>query len=69
MERLVHVIESDKGYLSDLEEYTDDLLEAVTFISYDFAVKRLAAVSGQLNENCWVSCAYLPFPRPKPFTL
>jgi hypothetical protein len=69
MDRLVHVIESDKGYLSDLESYTDNIMDAVTFVSYDFAINRLATVSGKLTENCWVGCAYMPFPRPKPFTL
>lgn len=69
MDRLVHVIESSKGYLSDLESYTDNIMDAVTFVSYDFAIKRLATVSGLLSEPCWVGCAYMPFPRPKPFIL
>lgn len=69
MDRLVHVIESDKGFLSDLECYTDNIMEAVTFVSYDFAAKRLAAVSRLLNETCWIGSAYMPFPRPKPFVL
>lgn len=69
MNRLVHVIESNKGYLCDLESYTNNIMEAVTFVSYDFAIRRLATVSGQLSETCWVGCAYMPFPRPEPFVL
>jgi hypothetical protein len=67
MDRLIHVIESKKGYLKDIEEYTDDILDAVTFIDYNIAIRQLIAVSGLLTEECWVGCTYIPFPRPTPF--
>jgi hypothetical protein len=69
MQRLVHVIESEKGYLSDLERYTEDIVEAVTFVSFEVAVERLTTVRKRLTETCWVDVAYLPFPRPKPVEL
>jgi hypothetical protein len=69
MERILHVIESDKGYLSDIEEYTYDLMEAVTFVDFTYACKRLASISGVLSTPCWIGAVHMPFPRPAPFVL
>jgi len=64
MDRNLYAIESSKGYLCDIEEYTEDILQAPTFADYDNAVKRLTSVSGCLTEECWVTVAQVPFPRP-----
>lgn len=64
--RPLYVIKSDKGFLADIERYTDDVLEAVTFVDFDFAVKKLASVRSLLKEICWVGTEYVPFPRPTP---
>jgi len=66
MKRLTYAIESTKGFLRDIEDYTDDLLEAVTFTNFDIAVIRLSAVKSRLQYECWVSVIYLDFPRLKP---
>jgi hypothetical protein len=69
MNRVLHVIESDKGYLYDIEKYTDDVMKAVTFVDFTQACKRLAGVSGVLSNSCWVGAVHVPFPRPVPFVL
>lgn len=66
MNRVVYTIESAKGLLRDIEIYTQDVLEAVTFTSFETACLRLASVSGLLSEECWVTVKQIPFPRPKP---
>ena len=66
MNRVVYTIESAKGFLKDIEMYTQDILEAVTFTDFETACSRLTPVSGLLNEECWVDVKYVPFPRPKP---
>lgn len=67
MDRVVFTIKSDKGLLSDIEKYTNNILDAVTFVDFETACKRLAAVSGLLKQECWIEAEYIPFPRPKPF--
>jgi hypothetical protein len=69
MKKLTHVIESAKGFLYDIEKYTNDIEDAVTFCDFDCASKRLASMSGVLNEQCWVGSAYISFPRSKPLFL
>ena len=64
MERLVYTIETPKGFLKDIEQHTDDIMEAVTFTSFETACKRMAAVSGLLTTECWIGANYIPFPRP-----
>lgn len=68
MKRLTYAIESTQGFLRDIEDYTDDLLEAVTFTNFDIAVIRLSAVKNRLQCECWVSVIYLDFPRLRPAT-
>jgi hypothetical protein len=69
MHRILYAIESDKGFLTDIECYTDDILDAVTFVDFDNAAQRLAAINDQLEENCWVGAELVPFPRPTPIRL
>lgn len=64
MDRLVYVIESPKGYLCDIERYTPDILEAVTFVEYDTAVKKLATLAKSLMTECRVNMHCIPFPHP-----
>jgi len=66
MQRLVYTIDTPKGFLKDIEEHTDDILEAVTFTSFEAACTRIAAVSGLLTTDCWLQANYIPFPRPNP---
>lgn len=66
MERLVYAIETPKGFLKDIEQHTYDIMEAVTFTSFETACERMVAVSGLLTTDCWVEASYIPFPRPKP---
>ena len=48
------------------EKYTDSLVDAVSFATFDSAVKSLNAVREKLTTECWVDVNYLEFPRPKP---
>jgi hypothetical protein len=64
MKRLLHVIESDRGYLCDLEEYTEDPNAAITFVDYGIAIKRLATLSKKIKTDCWVGAVYVDFPHP-----
>lgn len=66
MKRLVYTIESPQGFLQDVEQYTDDLLDAVTFTTFDVAIFRLNSVKERLKTECWVGVNYLDFPRLKP---
>lgn len=66
MKKVVHVIESAKGFLCDIEKYTKDVESAVTFTDFDCATKRLASVSGMLQEECWIGSTYIQFPRLTP---
>lgn len=68
MKRLVYTIESSKGFLKDIELYTDDVLDAVTFTTFDTAVMRLNGVKEKLQTDCWVGLEYIEFPRAKPFS-
>ena len=69
MDKLRHVIESDKGYLKDLEHYSSDPLEAVTFVTSTAATRKLADLQVFLKEDCWVGAVYIPFPHPYPHPL
>jgi hypothetical protein len=64
MDRLVYVIESSKGYLYDIEKYTSNIFEAVTFVEYDTAVKKLATLTKSLVTECRVNMHCIPFPHP-----
>jgi hypothetical protein len=64
MHRVVHVIESNEGYLCDIEKYTSDICAAVIFENYDSATTKLKLVSDKLSQTCWVRATYLKFPHP-----
>jgi hypothetical protein len=64
MDRLVYVIESSAGYLCDIEQYTKDIAKAITFVEYDTAVKKLAAIRNKLITECRVNMHCIPFPHP-----
>ncbi len=65
MKRLVYVIESEKGFLSDIETYTKDISNAATFVSFESAQAKLIEVNKLLVADCWVGVAFLSFPREK----
>lgn len=67
MKTTIFTIESKHGFLQDLEEYTSDVLEAVSFTDFEFAAQKLAQVQPLLRNECWISTQQIPFPRPKPF--
>jgi len=67
MKTTIFTIESNQGFLRDLEEYTSDVLDAVSFTNFEFAVRKLSQVQHLLENECWVSAQQIPFPRPKPF--
>jgi len=64
MKRTVFAIESNKGYLREVEEYTIDVLEAAVFFGYEFAVSKLTEIRPSLKEECWLTTVQLPFPHP-----
>ena len=66
MKRIIFTITSDKGFLQDVEQYTDSLVDAVSFGTFESAIKSLSAVQEKLTTECWIDVNYLDFPRPKP---
>lgn len=66
MDRTVFVFKTHQGYLSDVNHYTHDVTRAVSFVDFDSAVSRLAAVSGTLAEPVSIEEVSIPFPRPFP---
>jgi len=66
MDRTVFVFKTHQGYLSDVNHYTHDVTRAVSFVDFDSAVSRLAAVSGTLTEPVSIEEVSIPFPRPFP---
>jgi hypothetical protein len=69
MKRTIYLIASDEGFLQDIEKYTSDPLEAVSFTNVGYACERLVSVQHLLTHKCWVTTQQIPFPRPKPFSL
>ena len=69
MYRILYAIQSDKGFLSDIEQYTDNILDAVTFVDFDVALRRLASISNLLTEPCWIAAEQVSFPRSTPVKL
>lgn len=69
MKTTIFTIESKHGFLKDLEEYTLDVLEAVSFTNFEFAAQKLAQVQHLLLNECWISTQQISFPRSKPFRL
>jgi hypothetical protein len=66
MKKTIYTIASEKGFLKDIEEYTMDILEAVTFTNVDYACERLLSIKHALKNKCWVTTQEITFPRPKP---
>jgi len=66
MDRKVFVFKTDNGYLSDIDHYTTDATRAVSFVDFDSAATRLAAVSGVINKQVSIEEVSLPFPLPFP---
>ena len=64
MNRLVHTLECDLGYLVEVETYTNDITQAVTFTEFETAHQKLMEVNKLLKNECWIGLGYLPFPRP-----
>lgn len=63
MDRFVWAIESDKGFLFEVEEYTSNLHKAVVFTDLDAALSRLRMLQSDLKETCRLTRQQLPFPR------
>jgi hypothetical protein len=63
MDRFVWAIESSKGFLCSIEEYTADLHKAAVFIELDTALERFTTFRKNLKEECRVTRHKLPFPR------
>jgi len=63
MTRTLYAIQSDVGYLKDIEEYTTDVEQAVTFVCFDIAVRRLSLCLNQLTHECKVVPIKTLFPR------
>lgn len=66
MKRTIWTIESNEGYLFDIERYTTDVTKAVEFTDLDTALKRLALVRDKLKMTCWVTSETVSFPREQP---
>jgi hypothetical protein len=69
MKTTIFTFESHKGFLKDIEEYTSDIYEAVSFTNFEFARQKLIQVHHLLKNECWISTQQIPFPRPKPFRI
>jgi hypothetical protein len=63
MTRILYAIQSDVGYLKDIEEYTTDVEQAVTFVCFDTAVQRLSLCLNKLTHECKVVPIKTLFPR------
>jgi len=59
----LYAIQSDAGYLKDIEEYTTDIEQAVTFVCFDTAIHRLFLCLNQLTHECKVVPVKTLFPR------
>jgi len=66
MTRTVYLFASNKGFLKDIEEYTHDPLEAITFTNFEIASQRFALVAKLVSNECWITKESIPFPRPYP---
>jgi hypothetical protein len=63
MKRLVYLLESDEGFLCDIEAYTRDVSVAATFTSFEAAQTKLIEVNELLKRECWIGVGFLSFPR------
>lgn len=68
MKKSIYVIQSHKGFLYDIEKYTDDIHKAAVFVDYDVAVEKLSAISGVLTTECTVKASFIDFPRLSPIS-
>lgn len=67
MERKVWVIQSEQGFLKDINVFTKNPEDAVVFSCLQSAFDKFIAISGALNSECWINSAPLPFPRQQPY--
>ncbi len=67
MDRKVWVIQSEKGFLKDIDVFTKDPEDAVTFSCLQSAFDKFIVISGALTSECWISSAPLSFPRRDPY--
>jgi PHP family Zn ribbon phosphoesterase len=63
MKQTVYVFQSDYGFLSDIEVYSKNPEEAVTFVQFDIASARFNAIKHKLKQNCKIVSVQIPFPR------
>jgi len=68
MKKSIYVIQSHKGFLCDIEKYTNDIHKAAVFVDYDVAVEKLCAVNGVLTTECTVTTSAIDFPRLYPIS-
>jgi hypothetical protein len=64
MKRTVYAIKTKKGYLQDIEKYSNNILEVPVFVDWTEALHKAALVSRRISTECWISQEQLPFPRP-----
>ena len=67
MNRKVWVIESEQGFLKDVNVYTSEIESAVVFSTLQSAVDKFITISGVLSSECWVNSATMAFPRTTPY--
>ena len=66
MSRTLYAIKTDKGFLSDITKYTSDVHEAITFVSFEVAVRKASQLKDYKLRDCSVVPVELPFPRVTP---
>jgi hypothetical protein len=54
MDKRYYVIQSNLGYLKDIEEYTNSVSNSVLFVDFDNAIEKLKQVKEYLTQQCWV---------------
>ena len=64
MYRTLYVFKTDKGYLTEDRTTTTDPFEAITFVDFDSACKRLAAASGVYAGEVNIKPVQAQFPKP-----
>jgi|TARA_R110002126_G_scaffold180791_5_gene329612 hypothetical protein len=67
MDRKVWVIESEQGFLKDVNVYTDEIESAVVFSTLQSAVNKFMTISGVMSSECWINSATMAFPRTTPY--
>lgn len=63
MKRKVYVFASTKGFLQDIEKYTDNVEEAAFFVDEQSAIKKLISINKLLSSPCLIETVYIDFPK------